>query len=109
MGSLVLSINPIHDHPTLLYAIRNGARPKYLFFWGHKPARPGSMVCAGVEAILLLQFIEIRDMMLDSVRIVVVVFTELDENTIRIISMRKALSHEQKRYEQAYRNEFGTL
>lgn len=47
--------------------------------------------------------------MLDSVRIVVVVFTERDENTIRIISMRKALSHEQKRYEQAYRNEFGSL
>ncbi|MEZ4863751.1 MAG: BrnT family toxin [Caldilineaceae bacterium] len=47
--------------------------------------------------------------MLDSIRIVVVVFTELDENTIRIISMRKALAHEQKRYQQAFKDEFGTF
>ena len=47
--------------------------------------------------------------MLDSIRIVVVVFTELDENTIRIISMRKALAHERKRYQQAFKDEFGTF
>lgn len=47
--------------------------------------------------------------MLDSIRIVVVVFTELDENTIRTISMRKALAHERKRYQQAFRDEFGTF
>jgi len=47
--------------------------------------------------------------MLDNLRVVVVVFTELDENTIRIISMRKALAHERKQYEQAFRDEFGTI
>ena len=40
-------------------------------------------------------------------RCVVVVFAEPDESTIRIISLRKALSHEQKRYEQYLRNELG--
>jgi uncharacterized DUF497 family protein len=44
--------------------------------------------------------------MLDG-RIVVVVFTELDEETIRIISLRKALSYERKRYEQYLKNELG--
>lgn len=47
--------------------------------------------------------------MLDHIRMVVVVFTELDENTIRIISMRKALTHERKQYEQAFRDEFGRI
>lgn len=47
--------------------------------------------------------------LLDSTRAVVVVFTELDEDTIRIISMRKALAHERKQYERAFRNEFGSL
>ncbi len=37
-------------------------------------------------------------------RVVVVVFTEPNENVIRIISLRKALSHERKRYEQYIRN-----
>jgi uncharacterized DUF497 family protein len=37
-------------------------------------------------------------------RIVVVVYTELDDETIRIISLRKALSHERYRYEQAFGN-----
>lgn len=41
--------------------------------------------------------------MLDG-RLVVVVYTEPDERTIRIISLRKALSHERKRYEQYLEN-----
>jgi len=40
-------------------------------------------------------------------RVVVVVYTELDENTIRIISLRKALSHERTQYEKALRDELG--
>ncbi len=35
-------------------------------------------------------------------RIVVVVYTEPDEETIRVISLRKALSHERKAYEQFF-------
>jgi uncharacterized protein len=37
-------------------------------------------------------------------RIVVVVYTEPDNETIRVISLRKALSHERKRYEQYLKN-----
>ena len=37
-------------------------------------------------------------------RIVVVVYTEPGETTIRIVSLRKALSHERKRYEQYLKN-----
>lgn len=37
-------------------------------------------------------------------RIVVIVFTEPDVETTRIISLRKALSHERKRYEQYLTN-----
>ncbi|PSB04656.1 BrnT family toxin [Merismopedia glauca] len=37
-------------------------------------------------------------------RVVVIVFTEPDEKTTRIISLRKALSHERKRYEQYLQN-----
>jgi hypothetical protein len=40
-------------------------------------------------------------------RVVVVVYTEPDEGTIRIISLRKALTHERTRYEQALRNQLG--
>lgn len=40
-------------------------------------------------------------------RVVVIVFTEPDEDTIRIISLRKATSDERKRYEKAYEDEFG--
>lgn len=47
--------------------------------------------------------------MLDGVRIVVVVYTEVYENTVRIISMRKAIAHERKRYEEACGDEFGTV
>lgn len=41
--------------------------------------------------------------MLDG-RVVVVVYTEPDEETIRIISLRKALSDERKNYEQYLKN-----
>ena len=41
--------------------------------------------------------------LLDS-RVVVVVYTESDSQTIRIISLRKALSHERKQYEQYIKN-----
>lgn len=34
-------------------------------------------------------------------RVVVIVFTEPDEDTIRVVSFRKATSDERKRYEQA--------
>jgi uncharacterized DUF497 family protein len=44
--------------------------------------------------------------MLDG-RVVVLVYAEPDENTIRIISLRKALSHERKRYEQHLKNRLG--
>jgi hypothetical protein len=44
--------------------------------------------------------------MLDG-RVVVVIYTEFDEETIRIISLRKALSHERKRYEQYLKNRLG--
>ena len=42
-------------------------------------------------------------------RIVVIVFTEPEEDTIRVISFRKATTDEQKRYEQEYKNQFGSL
>jgi len=42
-------------------------------------------------------------------RVVVIIFTELDEDTIRIISFRKATSSERKSYEQAYKNQFGSF
>jgi uncharacterized protein len=37
-------------------------------------------------------------------RVVVIVFTEPDRETTRIISLRKALSHERRRYEQYLKN-----
>jgi uncharacterized DUF497 family protein len=37
-------------------------------------------------------------------RVVVVVYTELDEETTRVISLRKALSHERTCYEQYLKN-----
>jgi uncharacterized DUF497 family protein len=40
-------------------------------------------------------------------RVVVVVYTELDEKTVRIISLRKALSYERRRYEQYLKNRLG--
>ena len=41
-------------------------------------------------------------------RIVVIVFTERDEDTIRVISLRKALRHERTKYEQTLRDQLGT-
>ncbi len=40
-------------------------------------------------------------------RVVVVVFTERSENTIRIISMMKAVTNERIKYEQLLRDELG--
>ena len=40
-------------------------------------------------------------------RIVVVVFTERGEDIIRIISLRKALKHERKKFEEALRDRLG--
>ncbi len=42
-------------------------------------------------------------------RVVVIVFTERDEDTIRIVSFRKAMSDERKQYEQSYKDEFGAV
>lgn len=39
--------------------------------------------------------------------IVVVIFAEGEDNTIRIISLRKALKHERERFEEFLRNELG--
>lgn len=39
--------------------------------------------------------------------VVVVIYTEQAEDTIRIISLRKALKHERKRFEETYRNRLG--
>jgi hypothetical protein len=41
-------------------------------------------------------------------RIVVVVFVEPNEETIRVISLRKAISDERRRFKQAFRDEFRT-
>jgi uncharacterized DUF497 family protein len=40
-------------------------------------------------------------------RVVIVIYTERDDNTIRIISLRKALTYERKRYEQTLRDRLG--
>jgi hypothetical protein len=40
-------------------------------------------------------------------RVIVIVFTERDEDTIRVISLRKALSHEREKYEQTLRDRLG--
>ncbi len=42
-------------------------------------------------------------------RVVVIVFTEPDEDTIRVISFRKATTDERKKYEQEHKNRFGSL
>jgi len=41
-------------------------------------------------------------------RVVVIVFTEPNEDTIRIISMRKALKYERIKFEEAIRDQLGT-
>ena len=38
---------------------------------------------------------------------VVVAYAEPEEDTIRIISLRKALKHERKQFEEALRNQLG--
>jgi uncharacterized DUF497 family protein len=40
-------------------------------------------------------------------RIVVIVFSEPDEETIRVISLRKALTHERKQYERELKDRLG--
>jgi len=40
-------------------------------------------------------------------RVVVVIYTEPDQATIRIISLRKALSYERRRFEQYLKNRLG--
>ncbi len=40
-------------------------------------------------------------------RVAVVVYTEPDDETIRIVSLRKALSYERKQYEQYIKNRLG--
>ena len=47
--------------------------------------------------------------LLDNTRVVVIVFTEPEEDTIRVISFRKATNDERKRYEQEFKNKFGSL
>jgi uncharacterized protein len=42
-------------------------------------------------------------------RVVVIVFTELDDETIRVISFRKATTQESKSYEKEFKNQFGSL
>lgn len=46
---------------------------------------------------------------MDETRIIVVVYTQSNEDVVRIISFRKALSYERERYQQAFRDEFGTF
>lgn len=40
-------------------------------------------------------------------RVVVIVYTEPNKATIRIVSLRKAISHERRRYEQYLKNRLG--
>lgn len=47
--------------------------------------------------------------LLDETRIVVIIFTELEEDVIRVISFRKALTYEREQYQEAYRDEFGAV
>ena len=46
---------------------------------------------------------------MDNSRVVVVVFTEPEEDVVRIISMRKATTEESDKYEQEFKNQFGLL
>ncbi len=41
-------------------------------------------------------------------RVVLIVFAEREDDTIRIISLRKALKHERERFGEYLRNELGT-
>lgn len=42
-------------------------------------------------------------------RVVKIIYTEPDENTRRIISVRKAVAHERRLYEQFLKNQLGAL
>ncbi|RIK32022.1 MAG: hypothetical protein DCC56_05105 [Anaerolineae bacterium] len=42
-------------------------------------------------------------------RVVVIVFTEPDEDSVRVISFRKATTDERNKYEQEYKNQFGSF
>ena len=42
-------------------------------------------------------------------RVVVILFTEPEEDTVRVISFRKATTDERDNYEQEYKNQFGSL
>jgi uncharacterized DUF497 family protein len=42
-------------------------------------------------------------------RVVVIVFTEPQADTIRVISFRKATTDERRHYEQAYKDQFGSF
>jgi hypothetical protein len=42
-------------------------------------------------------------------RVVVIVFTEPQADTIRVISFRKATTDERRHYEQAYKDQFGSV
>jgi len=46
---------------------------------------------------------------MDNNRVVVVVFTEPEEDVVRIISMRKATTEESNKYEQELKNQLGSL
>jgi uncharacterized protein len=39
--------------------------------------------------------------------IIVIVFTELREDTVRVVSLRKALKYEREKFEKAIRNRLG--
>ncbi len=42
-------------------------------------------------------------------RVVTIAFAEPEEDVIRVISLRKAITKERKRYEKAYKNELGRI
>ena len=47
--------------------------------------------------------------LMDANRVVVIVFTEPEEDVVRVISMRKATTEERENYEQELKNQFGSL
>ncbi len=47
--------------------------------------------------------------LMDASRAVVIVFTEPEEDVVRVISMRKATTEERENYEQEFKNQFRSL
>ena len=47
--------------------------------------------------------------LMDANRVVVIVFTEPEEDVVRMISMRKATTEERENYEQELKNQFGSF